>query len=309
MRLLQTLKQPHFNNHFASKLTHTMLSILIPTYNYDCSRLINDLWLQCTTSGIDFEILVCDDGSTQEYSKSLSAINLPNYTFEALTNNIGRAKIRNRLAHKAQGKWLLFIDCDAEINDSQFINNYKKNLQDNTVLVGGTAYYPHNDNPNHSLRWTYGTEREGNNNYKKNFTTFNFAIQQHIFLNIQFDETLTQYGHEDTVFQIMLERNNITIKFIDNPLVHCGLDDNKIYLEKIKTSNNNLLALYQSGKYPELQQHSKLLNTYLKLKQKHFTLLFNLFYKIIKPLIIKNLTSTKPKIKLLDIYKLGELCA
>ena len=40
------------------------LSILIPTYNQDCSQLVKDLAAQCKQSGIEYEILVMDDGST-----------------------------------------------------------------------------------------------------------------------------------------------------------------------------------------------------------------------------------------------------
>ena len=40
-----------------------MLSILIPTYNYDCSRLIRDLQAQAEQAGIDYEIIVADDAS------------------------------------------------------------------------------------------------------------------------------------------------------------------------------------------------------------------------------------------------------
>ena len=41
-----------------------MLSILIPTYNYNTLKLVKDLQLQGVKSDIDFEILVLDDAST-----------------------------------------------------------------------------------------------------------------------------------------------------------------------------------------------------------------------------------------------------
>ena len=40
-----------------------MLSILIPTYQYDCSRLVNDLHLQAQQLGVPYEIIVADDAS------------------------------------------------------------------------------------------------------------------------------------------------------------------------------------------------------------------------------------------------------
>ena len=41
-----------------------MLSILIPEHNYDCTKLVNDLAMQCNKAGIIYEIIVLDDAST-----------------------------------------------------------------------------------------------------------------------------------------------------------------------------------------------------------------------------------------------------
>ena len=41
-----------------------MLSILIPTYNYDCYDLVKELHRQATELNIEFEIIVADDCST-----------------------------------------------------------------------------------------------------------------------------------------------------------------------------------------------------------------------------------------------------
>ena len=40
-----------------------MLSILIPTYDYDCRHLVNDLHEQAEQAGIVYEIIVADDAS------------------------------------------------------------------------------------------------------------------------------------------------------------------------------------------------------------------------------------------------------
>ena len=40
-----------------------MLSILIPTYNYDITKLVTDLHQQATDLEIVFEIIVMEDGS------------------------------------------------------------------------------------------------------------------------------------------------------------------------------------------------------------------------------------------------------
>ena len=60
-----------------------MLSILIPTYNYDVEALVTELHAQSTACGVDFEILCYDDGSTNleliaknKFYKSIETCNL-----------------------------------------------------------------------------------------------------------------------------------------------------------------------------------------------------------------------------------------
>ena len=42
-----------------------MLSILIPTYNYDVFPLVENIHRQCKEATIDFEILINDDASKE----------------------------------------------------------------------------------------------------------------------------------------------------------------------------------------------------------------------------------------------------
>lgn len=95
-----------------------MLSILIPTYNYDITALVNKVYQQSKSCNIKFEILVFDDASTDlEVRKDNSSINaLENTSYTILESNIGRSAIRNKLAKNAQYEWLLFrCRCDAFI--------------------------------------------------------------------------------------------------------------------------------------------------------------------------------------------------
>ena len=42
------------------------LSILIPTYNYKCYTLVYDLRQQLEASGVEYEIIVLDDGGKDQ---------------------------------------------------------------------------------------------------------------------------------------------------------------------------------------------------------------------------------------------------
>ena len=86
-----------------------MLSILIPTFNYDITALVVEVHKQSKSCNIVFEILVFDDASRDLEIKNNASINtLENTSYTILKSNIGRSAIRNKLAKSAQYSWLLF---------------------------------------------------------------------------------------------------------------------------------------------------------------------------------------------------------
>ena len=52
------------------------------------------------------------------------------------------------------------------------------------------------------------------------------------FKKISFNERLSGYGHEDTLFGYELNKNNIQIHHIDNPVLNGHLDTNEAFLLK-----------------------------------------------------------------------------
>ena len=85
-----------------TKKAKSMLSILIPTYNYDCMQLVDDLQAQALQAGIEHEIIVADDASPDTiYKVANRAINdNPYCRLIELETNVGRARIRNLLAQE-----------------------------------------------------------------------------------------------------------------------------------------------------------------------------------------------------------------
>jgi hypothetical protein len=290
-----------------------MLSILIPTYNYDIRKLVNDLHNQAKALCIDFEIVVMEDGSQKYLSENKIVKNLTFVKYYVLSKNIGRSAIRNRLADSAIYSYLLFLDCDVEICKNNFLEYYLKLFHENCVISGGRIY-KNNIEKQYSLCAKYGKTHEQftdkNLKIRKKhtvFTTPNFLIDKNIFKKVRFDETIKQYGHEDTIFGIELQRQNIDIDMINNPVYHIGLDDNFAFLKKTELALQTLLNIYKSGNYMELQQNSKIISFYLKIKKMHLIKIISLNFKIFKPLIIRNLTSKNPSMLLFDFYKLGFL--
>lgn len=288
-----------------------MLSILIPTYNYDITSLANELARQAQNQLIDFEIIVMEDGSNKFIEKNKSINKIENCKHIVLERNIGRSAIRNKLADYSNYEHLLFMDCDAEVCSDHFIEKYQSFCNEDCIVIGGTAYHDNENNPDFSLRLKYGRKREARNaneRNKNNFATFNFLISKKIFNKVRFDETIKGYGHEDMLFGHQLHQLGYYFTQIDNPLIHTGLDDNKTFLRKTEEGTRNLYSLYKTGNYPYLSDESKLLKLYLKIQKMRLVEVFALKYKITSKLFKWLLCRKSPSLLLYDLYKILYLC-
>jgi glycosyltransferase involved in cell wall biosynthesis len=291
-----------------------MLSVLIPVYNWNPTDLVLKLRDQLSMEQIPFEIVISDDTPVatrpeyQDYLSSQSGIRCFHRN-----NPLSRSANRNFLADQAVYDHLLFIDCDAMIADDRFIKRYLDSMNSDRVVVGGTRYedFPPTERKLY-LRWKFGKHREEVPSAQrslepwKSFSTFNFLIPRLVFLQIRFDESIREYGHEDTLFGIRLKEMKIPVVHIDNPLFHMGLEEAEVFLGKVKDSVTNL-ALISSK--PELSEKFtplvKLLNTSVKLKRSGLSPMFRFIFRLFEKSILKNLSGRNPNLYLLDIYKLG----
>ena len=75
------------------------LSVLIPAYNQSCLQLVRSLQQQCRASGASYEIIVADDGSTDEAARreNAAAGELEGCRAIMQPQNRGRAATRNLL--------------------------------------------------------------------------------------------------------------------------------------------------------------------------------------------------------------------
>ncbi len=295
-----------------------MLSILIPVYNFDITRLVKALNNQAHTANIDFEIIIIDDASEDEYkikNRTLKELGKVKYIEEY--QNLGRSRIRNKLADLASFHYLLFIDCDSEIYNSDYIKNYVDICNGDIVICGGRIYEPKKpaDN-NYYLRWLHGIKREQfsahsrNSEPNKSFMTNNFIISRPIFDKVRFDETITNYGHEDTLFGYELKKNNIIIKHIDNPLIHIGLETNHEFLEKTKEGIKNLRKIMKTnGNEKVLIKDITLLHYFNFLRKIGITRLLRFLFRKTEKKLYNYLINNRPFIFFFDLYKLGYLCS
>lgn len=232
-----------------------MLSVLIPTYNYNTYFLVKDIHSQLINASIPFEIICIDDGSSSKLNIENEKINLLSFAnFKILEKNIGRSCIRNLLAKKANFEWLLFLDADVLPVKRDFITNYISCFSNEQKVFCGGICYKNVIYKSELLRLKYGKKHEEidlkirQQNADKYFLTSNFLIDKKIFQRIKFDENLNKYGYEDLLFAIKLNQNAIEIKHIENRVFHNGIDSNQVFCNKTQYAINNLANLLKMGK-------------------------------------------------------------
>ncbi|MFI1743623.1 glycosyltransferase family 2 protein [Thalassobellus sediminis] len=279
-----------------------MLSILIPTYNYNVYPLACQLEQQARDANIVFEIICFDDGSKSQLNSKNNSINsLNNCSFNELSINIGRSAIRNLLGKNAKYETLLFIDAGTLPKNDTFIKNYLS-LISKEVVSGGMTHLKKEPEAKYKLRWIYTKKRES-----KTFCSSNFMIKKQTFLNFPFDETLKQYGYEDVLFFETLKTNNIDIYSFNNPVVHECDDDANTFLIKTEKAICNLKNLIKQNKLNKNQ--STIIKYYLYIKKLRIKNIIGKLFKLSKPLLSKNLRSKHASLLFYDAYRLGYLCS
>ena len=290
-----------------------MLSILIPVYNCPVRNLVDSVRKQAGDAEIDYEFVIIDDGSDERFcrmNRDLSS--LPGVIYTELGRNVGRAAVRNMLAAAARYPYLLFIDGDARVTDGLFIKKYLSYCTGEVVVCGGTAYEP--DPPADRqllLRWKYGRLREQREADRRNrrpheaFSAFNFMASSSVMRRLRFNEELTRYGHEDTLFGYSLFKEKIPVCHIDNPLLHAGLEPSPVFLEKTRAAVANLAGIY--GQYRldrDFLQGISLIRLYKHLRKWNMHRFIFPVLSAFEKTVERNLKGKRPCIPLLQLYKL-----
>lgn len=296
-----------------------MFSILIPTRNYDCTSLVAALHRQAEEIQAQqdcnrpYEIIVGDDGSTDAGILAQNRIinTWPNCRFYEHPVNIGRAAIRNRLAEEARYTYIIYIDCDARVENDCYLQRYMETALLCPVVCGGLVTTPVLPSANHSLRFRYEhrADRSRSAAHRSrhpyaNFSTFNFMIRRNVLLDIRFDERCTQYGYEDALLGVCLQQRGIPVMHIDNPLVHTGIDTNAEFLDKSETALGTLLHLDES-----IQKEATVSQVARSLRRWHLLPVFRLFHRLFRDMERTNLLGTHPSLTIFSLYKLGYYCS
>lgn len=284
------------------------LSILIPTYNDVCVRLVADLRQQTEQAGIVYEILVADDGSTNEdvIRENSEISQWPHCQYLRQPENTGRAAIRNLLAQTARYEHLLFIDSDMSMVRTDYLSQYlsmdSAEVVDGGVTIGGDAEVLKGN-----LRYRYEkaaeqehtAERRQQNPYR-DFHTANFLIRRDLMLTHPFDERFRHYGYEDVLFGKQLRADRITITHIDNPLGFCTFESNPDFVAKTEEGLQTLSQFRD-----ELRGYSRMLTFVEGIHIPLIVSLIRLTHRLFGSFIRRHLCGTHPNLRLFGLYKLG----
>lgn len=289
------------------------ISVCIPVYQSYVTELVNEIVQQAESALIKYEVLLVDDASTGDYQRSNRSLakNFEQVEYHQLPKNVGRSKIRNILAGKSTGDYCLFMDSDVHIHKTNFLQEYIHQLNEDSIqLIAGGCKYKMNKQAREGkqLRYKYGKFIEEitigqHGKITSPFLGCNFLVNRAVFHTVRFNEHITQYGFEDLLFALEFEKHFGEYQLIDNPVSIQDVDENVEYLRKTISSMKNLAILYHQKKLlPENQ--IRLLLVYEELKKKN---LVNPFYAIAKnslPVLLMNLNSANPSLKVFQFFKL-----
>jgi hypothetical protein len=287
-----------------------MLSILIPTYNYNCFSLVELLYNQCIKAGIEFEIICQDDASNSVLNVENIKINqFNNCTFSVNQTNLGRAGNINSLINQSTYSYFLILDCDVFPKNKNFILNYCKQISlQKKYSFGGIVYENKIPNKNQMLRWKYGKKREAINCIKRKSMPLQYILTSNILIRKEpqkkyFDDEITSYGYEDLVFI----KNNILTKndidHIDNVVYHLNIENSIDFLNKTKIAMENLKELISKNKLN--YNATSLTKVYRFLVISKVAFLFRYFFDKTRTKIETHLKSSNPYLFIFDFYKLG----
>lgn len=305
---LSVIENAYFCTPDMSQHNENELSILIPVYNHVCVELVGQLHQQAVALGIDFEIIVADDGSTSKVSieanRTISSLN--DCCFIERKENIGRAAIRNFLARKAHYAYILYIDCDMTMVNSNFLQSYLACLPA-MVVDGGVTIFAQSPEQERLLRYRYEKAEEPHHTATERqktpyqyLHTANLLIRRDIMLKYPFDERLRHYGYEDVLLGKTLHRYHITITHIDNPLGFCTFEPNTDFMAKTEEGLRTLCEFRS-----DLRGYSRLLTFVSGIHIPAILWLIRLWHQLFGQIERRNLCGSHPYLLIFKIYRLG----
>jgi glycosyltransferase involved in cell wall biosynthesis len=205
-------------------MTETLVSVIIPAYNYaeTLPRAVNSVIAQLGEA--QAELLVIDDGSTDATPQVLEQLQVEHAgLFRALRKpNGGLSSVRNRGIEEARGQYLIFLDADDEMAPGALaaVAGHVASHPETRLVIGGHwSVFPDGRRVQHAVKPLPATPRERVRGYllDKTVTLSNGACAMHreVFGPGNYPEHLRNV-EDIPVFAQVLARFPCTV--LDQPL-------------------------------------------------------------------------------------------
>ncbi len=165
------------------------------------------------------ELLICDDGSTDETVKYFREQTFDfSISLQSLQKKSGPARARNIGLNQARGEIILFLDSDCEVRPDLLEKHMACYADEKIIAVRGESLTPPGIKTSKWLRYLDSNLRGPRQAYATQGTTAisfdkvntnNFSIRSSVLEpGLKFDENIVFYGGEDMVFAYQLSKLN-----------------------------------------------------------------------------------------------------
>ena len=214
------------------------LSVIIPTYNRanDLLHAIESVRSQENCN--DYEILICDDGSTDDTQIKIQELNDEKIRYFKLTHSGKPAVARNFGLERSQGEWIAFLDSDDYWMPNKICSQMKETSMTACPFICSNAYITREG----SNSKKYFEHRESKF-YDTNYLLVNNPVicssvlmHSRLLKGLRFDESDILKAYED--YDLWIRASLRTdIRYISEPLVFYNSDSDDSVRKQTKFSD------------------------------------------------------------------------
>jgi len=226
-----------------------LFSIIIPVYNRAAivsSTIDSVLNQDCN----DFEIILIDDGSTDEIENNISNYIANKGLIFHTQANSGVSAARNKGASLATGEYLVFLDSDDHVTKN-WLSDFEQKIKSNNpdIVYCGINRLKEN------ILVEYTNPRNPYKDGKSfgNVIPGSFCIKTTLFNKIGGYDCILAYG-ENTELGFRIKMENPSVEFVDSPNLLYTLHENS-HGKNERNKMNGLI--YTINKHPQLFNDDK----------------------------------------------------
>ncbi len=246
-----------WQNHQASPMP--VLSVLIPFYKDNPLALLKALG---TLEGREStEIILYDDGSKMPVINSglkqlAKTMDISITLIEAQANK-GRSFARNALKQRAGADWILYLDADMRPTQPDFLNLYLEEIAkgNSDIVFGGFEVLKQSNDKDKELHRVFSEKSDCLDAATREkagpqfVCSSNLCVRKAVLDAEPFDAEFSGWGWEDSEWAARVSQD-YTLKHIDNPALHLGLESVDSLLSRFANSGANYRRF--TNAHPEL---------------------------------------------------------